>query len=42
MNIWKIMNYVAWGLSAFFIMLILVDFIKVEYSRIKKSNKEIE
>ena len=36
MNIYKIMNLAAWGLSVFFIVLIMVDFIKVEYSRIKK------
>jgi hypothetical protein len=35
MNIFKIMNLAAWALSAFFAALILIDFIKVEYSRVK-------
>ena len=42
MNVWKIMNYIAWGLSGFFIVLILVDFIKIEYSRIKKGDENFE
>jgi hypothetical protein len=42
MNIWRVMNYIAWGLSGVFIMLILIDFIKVEYSRIKKGAEDLE
>jgi hypothetical protein len=36
MNLWSIMNWVAWGLSAFFIGLMLRDFIRVEKDRRKK------
>ncbi len=42
MNIFRIMNAAAWVLSAFFTALILVDFVKVEYSRIKKGGENNE
>ncbi len=30
MSFWKVMNWVAWGLSAFLLCLMLRDFLKVE------------
>ncbi len=42
MNIFKIMNFSAWIISAFFAGLILIDFIKVEYRRIKNGGENNE
>jgi hypothetical protein len=30
MSIWKVMNWVAWGLSAYLLVVMAVDFIRVE------------
>ena len=42
MNIFKIMNLAAWALSAFFAALIIIDFIKVEYIRMKTNGENNE
>ena len=42
MNIFKIMNLAAWVLSAFFAALIIIDFIKVEYIRMKTNGENNE
>ena len=35
MTIWTMMNWAAWALSAFFVYLMAVDFIKVEKARFR-------
>ena len=40
MSIWKIMNWVAWGLSGFFLLLILADFFKVEKKRFQNERTD--
>ena len=30
MSLWKIMNWVAWGLSAYLLLVMAIDFIKTE------------
>lgn len=39
MNIWTIMNGVAWGISAFLALWIIVDVIKVEIELARKNNR---
>lgn len=36
MGFWSLMNWVAWGMSALVLLLILLDFIKVETEKTKK------
>ncbi len=42
MNIFKTMNFAAWVLSAYFTALILIDFIRVEYGRMKNGGDNNE
>ena len=30
MSVWKIMNWVAWGLSAYLVVVMAIDFIRTE------------
>ena len=41
LNLWSLMNWVAWGLCVFFFVLLGQDFIRVEMSR-RMEDKSLE
>ncbi len=38
MSFWSVMNYVAWGLSAFIVILFIVDIVRVRKGRYNNGN----